>query len=66
MKYIICGLIFGFIETAYFGWNLYPHSHAESICDIIAMSLVAIGYANISYDKGYYDGHMKADEESKS
>ena len=31
------GIVFWFIETAYFGFNLKPSCHAEAVCDKIAM-----------------------------
>lgn len=36
---IIVSLIFGIMETQYFGWNLTPQSLAETICDGISLLL---------------------------
>ena len=33
--------IFGLFETAYFGFNIFPESHAEAICDTITASMCA-------------------------
>lgn len=38
------GLLFGLAETAYFGWNFWPQSPAEMICDGIALAICAIAY----------------------
>lgn len=41
--WIIAGLVFWFLETAYFGFNSTPSCNAERICDRIAVSLVWFG-----------------------
>ena len=38
------GLFYGFVETAYFGWNWSPQSDAEIICDGIAMLIMAMAF----------------------
>ena len=43
MRWIIAGLIFCLITTAYFGWNLFPESGAEITCDLISVFIVMIG-----------------------
>ena len=35
IQIILASLIFGFISTAYFGFNMTPSCHAELICDKI-------------------------------
>lgn len=35
-------IIFSLIETAHFGWNKFPQSDAEFICDGIAVILIAL------------------------
>jgi hypothetical protein len=46
--FMIVGFIFGLIETIYFimkdGYHFFPINHAESICDIIALFIFAIGF----------------------
>lgn len=37
-------LIFGWMETAYFGWNFTPQSDAELICDGITLLLFALSF----------------------
>lgn len=34
--------LFGLVETAYFGWNMFPKSEAEVICDGIALLIAAL------------------------
>lgn len=36
-------IFFGLVEKAYFGWNAWPESEAELICDGIAMLIASIG-----------------------
>lgn len=43
MKWILVGLVFGFVETWYFGWHPYPSCIEEWVCDIIAAILVTVG-----------------------
>jgi hypothetical protein len=38
------GFAFGLIETAYFGWNMWPGSEAELICDGIALLIMALAF----------------------
>lgn len=41
---LLCiSVVYGFIETWFFGWNLYPKTIAEGICDTIALLLCLIG-----------------------
>lgn len=40
---MLLGLFFAWSETAYFGWNLMPRSAAETICDGIALLIMALG-----------------------
>lgn len=35
-------MFFGIVETRYFGWNLFPQSPAEVICDGIVCLLMAL------------------------
>ena len=42
---VICGLVFGLLQTAYFGWNLRPESKAENVCDMITCFAVWFGLA---------------------
>lgn len=35
-------IFWGIFETAYFGWNLEPHSDAEIICDGIGFIILAL------------------------
>jgi len=42
---IICGIVFGFAETWYYGWNFTPQSITELVCDLIASALIISGYA---------------------
>lgn len=41
----LMGMGYGLAETAYFGWNMHPHSDAEMTCDGIALLIAAIGLA---------------------
>lgn len=41
----IASFIFATWETHYFGWNLTPGSPEELICDGIALTLFALGFA---------------------
>lgn len=43
-RIFMLGLIFGLIETAYFGWNMTPQSDAEVICDGIAIGISALAF----------------------
>lgn len=53
---LFIGLIFGIIETEYFGYNLFPASNTELICDIVSFITVTIGvvillrYKNKQYE----------------
>jgi len=40
----IFAIIFGLVETAYFGWNFTPQSDAEMICDGITMAIGAMAF----------------------
>ena len=40
----ILASLFGLWETAYFGWNGWPHSDAEIICDGIAFLIFALAF----------------------
>lgn len=37
-------LAWGISETAYFGWNWQPQSHAELACDGFAVLLMALAF----------------------
>lgn len=43
----IIGIMFGFLEIAYFifkdGWHVLPCNHKEALCDFITYSVVSIG-----------------------
>lgn len=41
-------IVFGLIETAYFGWNMFPHSNAEIICDGISILICALAFLDFS------------------
>jgi hypothetical protein len=41
-RIFLIGVFFGIAETAYFGWNMFPASDAEVICDGIAMLITSI------------------------
>jgi len=40
----LTGVFFGLLETAYFGWNFWPGSEAELICDGIALLIMALAF----------------------
>lgn len=40
-------VVYGFAETAYFGWNLFPKSGAEMACDGIALLLLVVACNSI-------------------
>ncbi len=40
---VLIGILYGFTETAYFGWNFFPKSDAEMICDGIGILITVIG-----------------------
>jgi hypothetical protein len=58
-RLLLCGFIFNFLETWYFGWNIKPQSNGEMICDYISGFLMILGYLAIVWSqvKGsrYYD-----------
>lgn len=37
-------IAFTFAETAHFGWNLYPKTDAEFICDGIGLVLLVLAF----------------------
>lgn len=41
---VLLSLMFGVMETAYFGWNLTPQSDAEMICDGITLLIFALAF----------------------
>ncbi len=47
MIFFILGWIWIISETAYFGWNWVSVSPVESACDIIGITLVVFGIAQI-------------------
>lgn len=49
LKIIAIAMVFGFFETWYFGWNRFPESLPEAICDGIVWMLC--GYALSFTDK---------------
>jgi len=48
---MILGIIYGWSETAYFGWNWRSHSASETICDGIAFLIAALGWALVAGGK---------------
>lgn len=38
----LIAIFFSLIINDYFGWNMFPHSDAELICDGIVMILAAL------------------------
>jgi len=42
IRIFILASLFGLIETAYFGWNMFPKSESELVCDGITMILFAM------------------------
>ncbi len=44
---ILIGIIFNFAETAYFGFNWFAKTTAESMCDGFSLSLCVLGYYSI-------------------
>lgn len=40
----LLAVLFGFYETAYFGWNFTPASPAEMICDGFVALLLALSF----------------------
>ena len=48
---IIIAVIFAWIETAYYGYNFWPSSDAELICDGIALILFALAIV-VPADRG--------------
>jgi hypothetical protein len=43
LRVLICGQLFGLLETWYFGWNFLPQSPAEIICDGMALMITIYG-----------------------
>ena len=43
-KIFFIAVFFGLVETAFFGWNFFPQSAAEVVCDGITMILFAMAY----------------------
>jgi hypothetical protein len=43
MSLVIMTLIFGIVETWYFGWNAQPETITERICDAIVIITVVYG-----------------------
>lgn len=41
---IFIGIFYGLAETAHFGWNMFPESDAEMICDGIALLMTCMGF----------------------
>jgi len=41
----IIAVLFGTIETAYFGWNWIPQSDAEVVADMVSLALLALAWA---------------------
>lgn len=46
---LIAGILFNFIETWYFGWNLKPSCPAEAVCDYIAGVAMVSGMLIVTY-----------------
>ena len=42
---LITSLVFAYYETKFFGFNMYPLSAEECICDGIALVIASIGFA---------------------
>lgn len=40
----IMAMLYGIVETRYFGWNLHPSSDAEIICDGITILIGALAF----------------------
>ena len=45
---ITVGIIFGIIETVYFGYNMFPETFTETICDILSFGLVIFGVIKLN------------------
>lgn len=56
----ITGHVFGLLETWYFGWNMFPMSNSELVCDTIAGTITTIGILLI-----FYYLQVKTNEEIK-
>ena len=41
-RILLFALAFGLVKTAYFGWNFFPASDAEIICDGITIIIGAL------------------------
>lgn len=41
------GFIWGLYETAYFGWNLTPHSDAELLCDGLGFLMLVLSFESV-------------------
>lgn len=48
----VVGFLFWLIETACFGWNNYPVTNAEKMCDQIVVWLVFLGIWRSGYLTG--------------
>lgn len=48
---MIVAIIFGFIETWYFGWNFISKSEPESVCNCIALWIFIIGLILRKFNK---------------
>lgn len=47
----IVAAIFGWIETAHYGWNMAAQSDAEMICDGIAMLMFCLAWVAHAIEK---------------
>ena len=62
----LLGVVFLFIETAYFGFNWTAQSHAERVCDIVGAGCVVLGVGmNISALAGRLDMFLRTQEEQQ-
>ena len=41
---ILLAILYGFVETTYFGGNFFPKSDAEMICDGIGLILFSLAF----------------------
>jgi len=44
MRLMQIGLVFWFVETAFFGFNRHPSCYNEQICDAMASTMIIVGW----------------------
>jgi len=49
MKILIFALVFNFLSTWYFGWNMHPQSDWEHASDHFCYVLISIGLAQMMW-----------------